>query len=53
MRDFVGKRFLTLLAQLIASAQKGVGSLALIKLGLAISNNVLLSRSAAPLDAEE
>src|ERR1700733_1866811 len=52
-RAFVGKRFLILLAVPMASAQKGVGSLAFIKLGLAMSNRVLLRRSAAPLEAEE
>jgi hypothetical protein len=37
----------------MASAQKGVGSFALIKLGLAISNKVLLRLSAAPFEADE
>jgi hypothetical protein len=51
--DLLGRRFLTLFAVFIASAQKGVGSLALMRLGLAMSNSVRLSRSAAPFEAEE
>ena len=53
LSDFVGRRFLTLLAQLRASAQNGVGSFDLIKLGRAMSKRVRLSRSAAPLEGEE
>ena len=50
---FVGRRFLTLLAQLSASTWNGVGSFDLIKLGRAISKRVGLSHSTAPLDGEE
>ena len=50
LRCFVGRRFLTLLAQLSASAQNGVGSFELIKLGCVMSKRVRLSRSAAPLE---
>jgi len=52
-RDFVGRRFLTLLAESRASAQKGVGILDLISAGLAMSKRVRLSRSAVPLEGEE
>ncbi len=51
--DLLGRQFRTLLAVIITSAQKGVGSFALIMLGLTISNKVRLRRSAAPFEADE
>lgn len=51
--DFEGRRFLTLLAESKASAQKGVGSLDLINAGRIMSKSVRLRRSAVPLEEEE
>ena len=52
-KDLVGRQFLILFAVLIASAQKGEGSLDLMIIGLAMSKRAQFKSSAVPFDEEE